>query len=326
MASLHHFLDATPISRSSSPAARLAAPRSVPTPHPRIDAHVPLFLSLTSCSSLSYSHIRLPAPASLLWDDVVSALACQSAGISTVLVARPVIDGRTVRRPGPFRSAFAPGLFVDDAAAFPSIVVNGRLDPAGLCSFQSQLAVSSAGTSLAELASRGRRHGPDDRDVRGVGAQRHRRTAPRRDRDDRAAAAAVPARRARGAVLLSPICKLLVEAVAGNACEELGHACVRAWTARRVCMSLLHAVWFVAVRMSLLHASCCKSKMACMQLHTPVVSCLSHRTNWWVRACSVHIGISEIHPATTMETTGEKETKEAALWLICRTSKRYMVI
>jgi len=133
MASLHHFLDATPISRSSSPAARLAAPRSVPTPHPRIDAHVCLFLSLTSCSSLSYSHIRLPAPASLLWDDVVSALACQSAGISTVLVARPVIDGRTVRRPvRPFRSAFAPGLFVDDAAAFPSIVVNGRLDPAGL--------------------------------------------------------------------------------------------------------------------------------------------------------------------------------------------------
>ena len=144
----------------------------MPTPHPRIDAHVPLFLSLTSCSSLSYSHIRLPAPASLLWDDVVSALACQIAGISTVLVARPVIDGRTVRRPvRPFRSAFAPGLFVDDAAAFPSIVVNGRLDPAGLCSFQSQLAVSSAGTSLAELASRGRRHGLDDRDVRGVCAQ-----------------------------------------------------------------------------------------------------------------------------------------------------------
>jgi hypothetical protein len=49
-----------------------------------------------------------------------------------VLVAPPVIDGRTVRA-GPaisiaFRPPTAPGLFVDEDAAFPSVVINGRLD------------------------------------------------------------------------------------------------------------------------------------------------------------------------------------------------------
>jgi hypothetical protein len=108
----------------------------------------------------------------------------------------------------------------------------------------------------------------------------------------------------RAAVLPSPICKLLVEAVAGNACD-LGHACVRpcksAPAARRLCMSLLHAVWYVAV----FSIACCyKSTMACMHLHTPVVSCLSHRTNWW----GAYVCIPEIDPATTMG-TGDKKIK-----------------